>query len=131
MDNSEFAKALKEARKNKGLTQKSLAEKVGTTQQTIAQYEKGAMLPKAELLGQIVKVLAIDPEEIPSDYAYLLDAKGVDVINPYREALLALKSVSTGEDTLLKDYRKLNPTGQTEAQKRVHELTEIPRYKKD
>lgn len=35
-----------------------------------------------------------------------------------------------GEQILLFDYRKLNDTGQSEARKRVNELTEIPRYTK-
>lgn len=34
------------------------------------------------------------------------------------------------ERNLLADYRKLNKIGQSEAQKRVSELTEIPRYTK-
>lgn len=35
-----------------------------------------------------------------------------------------------GEELLLNDYRKLNKIGQSEARKRVSELTEIPRYTK-
>lgn len=35
-----------------------------------------------------------------------------------------------GEKLLLNDYRKLNDIGQSEARKRVSELTEIPRYTK-
>ena len=35
-----------------------------------------------------------------------------------------------GENTLLADYRELNTDGQSEARKRVSELTEIPRYTK-
>lgn len=35
-----------------------------------------------------------------------------------------------GENILLADYRELNTEGQSEARKRVNELTEIPRYTK-
>nr|WP_304709606.1 helix-turn-helix transcriptional regulator [uncultured Acetatifactor sp.] len=35
-----------------------------------------------------------------------------------------------GEELLVNDYRKLNEIGQSEARKRVSELTEIPRYTK-
>lgn len=35
-----------------------------------------------------------------------------------------------GEELLLENYRKLNDIGQSEARKRVKELTEIPRYTK-
>ncbi len=37
---------------------------------------------------------------------------------------------SSGEELLLNDYRKLSEIGQSEARKRVSELTEIPRYTK-
>lgn len=37
---------------------------------------------------------------------------------------------SSGEELLLNDYRKLSKIGQSEARKRVSELTEIPRYTK-
>lgn len=43
------------------------------------------------------------------------------------EALLKQRQ-KQGEDLLLADYRKLNDTGQSEARKRLKELTEIPRY---
>lgn len=45
------------------------------------------------------------------------------------EALLQQRQ-KQGEEFLLSDYRKLNKIGQSEARKRVSELTEIPRYTK-
>lgn len=44
------------------------------------------------------------------------------------ESVESIKNVieGLGENVLLSDYRKLNVSGKTEAQKRIHELTEIP-----
>lgn len=36
--------------------------------------------------------------------------------------------LSKDEKALIYDYQKLNNIGKNEARKRVHELTEIPRY---
>ena len=48
------------------------------------------------------------------------------------ESVESIKNVieGLGENVLLSDYRELNVSGKTEAQKRIHELTEIPRYTK-
>lgn len=48
------------------------------------------------------------------------------------ESVESIKNVieELGKSNLLSDYRKLNVSGKTEAQKRVNELTEIPRYTK-
>lgn len=49
-----------------------------------------------------------------------------------REVIKNLANVidEIGENILLADYRELNTDGQSEARKRVSELTEIPRYTK-
>lgn len=48
------------------------------------------------------------------------------------ESAESIKNVieELGESNLLSDYRKLNVSGKTEAQKRVNELTELSRYTK-
>ena len=39
-----------------------------------------------------------------------------------------MQMLSKDEKALIYDYQKLNNIGKNEARKRVHELTEIPRY---
>ena len=44
---------IKQARKKAGLTQKKLAEILGTSQQNLAQYENGKRKPKIETLKKL------------------------------------------------------------------------------
>ncbi len=51
-------------RKKKNLTQKELGNKLGVTQQTVAQYENGARIPKLETLKKIASALDVPVEDI-------------------------------------------------------------------
>ncbi len=53
---NEIGRIIKEARKEKGLTQKELGEKLGVSYQMIAQYESGHRKPKIETLKRISAV---------------------------------------------------------------------------
>lgn len=48
---------IKEIRKNKGYTQKQLAEKLGTSPQNLAQYENGKRQPKLETIKKMADAL--------------------------------------------------------------------------
>lgn len=50
---------IKKARKVSGLTQKELGEKLGVSQQQVAQYESNARTPKLDTLGRIAKALGV------------------------------------------------------------------------
>lgn len=56
----EAGKVLKEARKQRGLTQKQLGELMGMSYQQIGQYENGKRLPKMQTLERFSKALKID-----------------------------------------------------------------------
>ena len=51
MDN--FSQRVKEARTTKKLTQKELAERIGTTESNINNYEKGRNKPTTDMLVKI------------------------------------------------------------------------------
>lgn len=50
---------IKQFRKDKGLSQKALGEKIGVSQQMIAQYETNKREPKLQALIKIAKALEI------------------------------------------------------------------------
>lgn len=50
---------IKEIRIKKGITQKELAEKLGTSQQNLAQYECGKRNPKLETVKKIADALNV------------------------------------------------------------------------
>ncbi len=128
---NDVGKNIKKYRKIQGLTQAQLGEKLGITQQTVAQFENGRSPQNLETIDRIAQALNVTRHHL------ILDDEskaliGIDDPKPMRdlfpeEAMRILE----GEDTLISNYRKLNYIGKEEAQKRVSELTEIPRYTKE
>ena len=53
-------KLLRSLRKEKGLTQGKLADKVGITQSAINKFERGFAEPSLATLGRLAKVLGTD-----------------------------------------------------------------------
>lgn len=62
-----FNNRLKEARKNKGLTQKELAEVIGVAKSTVAGYEIGNSEPNAMTIGKIMTALEVDANYLWQD----------------------------------------------------------------
>lgn len=63
-----FGDKLKELRKEKGLSQKDLAEKLNVTQRTISYYENSATAPSnAEIVAKIADVLNVRLDELAAD----------------------------------------------------------------
>lgn len=87
----QYARAIKQIRKERGLTQKELAEIVHVSQQAIARYEKQKADPTLEVLQAISEALGVP-------LSYFLDANAVDAEQEY----LAL-------------YRSLNEENQRKA----------------
>ena len=54
-------KEIRNIRIKRGMTQKQLADKLGTTPQNIAQYENGKRNPKPDTQRRIAKALGVDP----------------------------------------------------------------------
>ena len=123
---------IRRIRKDKKLTQKELGEKLeGISQQQIGQWENGIKIPKLETIQKIATALEIPMFDLINmdEYNNLIDTKVEEQIqNDIKSGKVNL--VTEDEKELTANYLKLNTTGKTEARKRVHELTEIPRYTK-
>ncbi len=52
-----FQERLKNARNEKGMTQRTLAAKLGVTEQAVSKWERGGSYPDVEMLDQIASVL--------------------------------------------------------------------------
>lgn len=59
-----LAKNIKTLRINKGMTQTSLANKVGICEASISLIERGGQIPSAFAVFDIAKVLGVDVNEI-------------------------------------------------------------------
>ena len=55
---------MKALRKNKGLTQEELANRLNVVRQTISKWEKGLSVPDAEMLQKIADVLESDVSQL-------------------------------------------------------------------
>lgn len=52
---------LREARRRAGLSQETLAEKLGTTQSAVARWESGAVSPRLDTLERILEACGFEP----------------------------------------------------------------------
>ena len=84
-----------EARTRKGLTQESLAEKIGVTKGAIANYENSVSFPKVDILFKLFDALDVDANFLYQDYATFAD------------------NSQLGEEELaiLSDYRSISESG--------------------
>lgn len=71
---------MKRIRRIKGITQKQLGEKMGVTQQRIAQFELDKILPKYETVEKIAEALGVNPADI--DESLVIDLSGDWDITP-------------------------------------------------
>ena len=55
---------IKAARKQRGMTQRELAQKVGISVNSLSRYETGERQPNIETLSKIAEALGVDPVEI-------------------------------------------------------------------
>ncbi len=55
---------LSDAIKQSGLTQKAIAEKLNTSQQSISHYIKGERVPTLDTFANLCVVLDVDPSDI-------------------------------------------------------------------
>ena len=64
MDQEKIGKFIAECRKEKGLTQVQLAEKLGTTDKSISKWENGVCLPDSSQYESLCNILNITINEL-------------------------------------------------------------------
>ncbi|MGN0011723.1 MAG: helix-turn-helix domain-containing protein [Candidatus Bruticola sp.] len=110
MDN--ISKRIKNARKQAGLKQADMAEKVGVSVTSVSLWENGKQVPDFEKIKKIAQVtgLSIDyfSDETPS----------------------TSNSCNSDEDFVLEVFRNLNAEGRDHMLKYVRGLQCVPEYKK-
>ena len=114
-----FSETLKALRKERGLTQKELAEKLSTSidkiaTSTIGMYEQGRREPDFDTLDLLADFFNVD-----TDFLLGKTRKTTYCPNP-----------NSKDGILLGFFHELNNEGQTEAIKQVENLTYNPNYQK-
>ena len=112
---------IRRARKNAGLTQKELGEKLGISAAAVGQFEKKNSNPHNSTVQKIAAVLEISPLSL---YNQEPSQNMLQRTHTYAEHL------SSQETRLLAYFHMLNSTGQQECLKRMKELTQLAEYQK-
>ena len=64
MDTIKIGNFLTELRKEQGLTQEALGEKIGVTNKTVSRWETGNYLPPVEMLQELSKLYSVSINEL-------------------------------------------------------------------
>lgn len=125
---------IKNARKNKGLSQKQLGELLGVSQAAIGQFENEKSTPKLETLEKIAAALNIPVSELipfeiltPPDPLKQREHPSKYVLNTLQteQSKLSFKDI-----TLLKVFHSLNNQGQEKAVAYLEDIAGNPKYTK-
>lgn len=130
--------AIKDVREYCGMTQSELAQKVGLATITIRQYENGSREPRFKTLQQLADALECDisdlipsPNENPEYFKSVSDKLSSQQI----KNVISFDLTSSKEYQQLKiietSFKMLNDLGKQTAVWRIHELTQIPKYRID
>lgn len=151
----DIGEKIKYLRTEKGITQKELASKLGTSQQNLAQYENGKRNPKPETLKRIADALEV-PISSLGFYDMIVDSildqakplsmnvldlfagqptniaqRGLDVLEPLKESLVESAELAVIQSKeLLNSISKLNEEGQQKVKEYADDLAENPRYQR-
>lgn len=112
----DFGKKVKEIRKSKGLSQRELGEKMGITQQTIAQYERAIEQPKLTTVRKLAEALEVPIGELVTDWA------------SFSHEEIAMDWGAPSKNELLKHYQKLNTQGKRKVVDYAEDMANIPKY---
>lgn len=98
----EFHEALRAARKEKGLTQKEMAQKIGCTTAAYGHYETGKRNPDIEGIKKISAALGVSPDSLigyeKSEEAELQEYLEQLKTRPEMRMLFKLSAQATKED---------------------------------
>ena len=64
MDQAKIGKFIAECRRNKGLTQAALGERLGVSNKTVSRWENGNYMPDIEMLQLLAKEFGVSMEEL-------------------------------------------------------------------
>lgn len=128
-----FGEKVKKVRKEQGLSQRQLGERMGgITQQTVAQYEKAIEQPKLSTVRKLAEALGVTISELVVDWSNFSPDEVLNDMDIYRNDYENFNPRQvTNDNRLINKFHSLNYAGQEKAIEQVVLLTQIPRYQRD
>ena len=114
---------IKDAREKAGMTQKELAEKMGTTPQNISQYERNIRNPKLETRERLAEAMGL-----PDD-TFLITYEDPQMVEALEKFIDHSEEHSFPEKIEI-IFQSLNEAGQRVALERLDELAQLPKYQR-
>lgn len=109
---------IKAARKKAGMTQKELGQRIGTTYQTLAQWENDLRNPKFETLQRIANALCVPVQELVEDWS-AMDPEDV------KDAIVYGGPIGK----VAENMKRLNLTGRERVLAYSADMVKIPEYR--
>lgn len=91
MDNQKFGNFIKKLRKEKGLTQKELGEKLNITDKAISKWERGLSFPDITMLKSLADFFEVDVSELLNGEKGIKEKTDVEVL--IKEAIEKYKNI--------------------------------------
>lgn len=103
MDSKKIGAQIAYLRKEKGLTQNDLGDRLGVSFQAVSKWERGETLPDTAILLDLAHVLGTSVDFILSGGSQILHYKGKFTVSQMQDGILALKEMGEllGRDNLL------------------------------
>lgn len=121
-----WGERLKAVRKEKKMSQRELGERLGVSQQTIAQYEKAQSMPKSSTVDRLADALDVD-------WRLLQDEPRRTIVFTERDRQKIYKEVVKLqlEEDLLDTFHALNEKGQEKVVNYSIDIYNNPEYRAD
>ena len=97
INKTDFGKRIRDARENKGLTQKQLADLCNVSPTTVVSYEKGQKLPNIEIAYSLAYALGISIDE--------LCGRSPETIENFGTVIEMISALLNSEALTIKTYR--------------------------
>ena len=103
MDSKLVGAQIAHLRKEKGLTQNDLGDRLGVSFQAVSKWERGETLPDTAILLDLANALETSVDFILSGGSQVLHYRGKFTVNQMSEGILSLKRMGEllGKDNLL------------------------------
>lgn len=105
MDNEKFGNFIKELRKEKGITQKELGEKLNITDKAISKWERGLSFPDITMLNLLAEFFEVDVSELLNGEKG--NKKDIDIEKVVNEAIEKYKNLEEKRKFKIKRIKKI------------------------